>query len=308
MSINYDYYRTFYFVAKYGNLTIAARQMGASQPNITRVIKLLEAQIGNTLFTRSKTGMRLTPEGQKLYSRIRPAVERIADAEYELKANVSLKNGLVSLGVTEIALRCFLLPILGNFHRSHPGVRFKIYNHSTQESIEAMKAGLVDMAVVTSPFPHDDNSSIRVLKRIQERPICGSKFSFLPKHPVSLKDLLKFPLISLGAGSASQAFYVELFAAYNLSFSPDIEAATADQIIPLFRENLGIGFVPEDFLKEAGKDLQPLSIIEEIPKRSICCVIHKALPLNPAARHLYEEINAAAEQYDEAKDETHDSR
>ena len=41
MDINFEYYKTFYYVAKYKNLTRAAAAMGSNQPNVTRVIKLL---------------------------------------------------------------------------------------------------------------------------------------------------------------------------------------------------------------------------------------------------------------------------
>ena len=66
MYISYDYYRVFYFVAKYGNLSQAAKLLLNNQPNMTRTIKKLESELGCPLFSRSKKGMRLTPEGKRL--------------------------------------------------------------------------------------------------------------------------------------------------------------------------------------------------------------------------------------------------
>lgn len=63
MFINCDYYRAFYYVAKYGSLSQAARLMMTGQPNLTRSVRNLEAELGCPLFTRSSRGMRLTPEG-----------------------------------------------------------------------------------------------------------------------------------------------------------------------------------------------------------------------------------------------------
>ena len=56
MYISYDYYRVFYYVAKYGNITQAAKLMLNSQPNLTRTIKNLEAELGCALFSRSNQG------------------------------------------------------------------------------------------------------------------------------------------------------------------------------------------------------------------------------------------------------------
>ena len=77
MNINYDYYRIFYYVAKYESVSRAAKFLYSNQPNVTRTIKNLETQLGCTLFSRSSRGMKLTPEGKKLYSHIKIAFEHI---------------------------------------------------------------------------------------------------------------------------------------------------------------------------------------------------------------------------------------
>ena len=41
MDINFEYYKIFYFVGKYGNITKAAAALGSNQPNVTRAMKLL---------------------------------------------------------------------------------------------------------------------------------------------------------------------------------------------------------------------------------------------------------------------------
>ena len=87
MNVNLEYYRIFYYVARYGNFTKAARAMGNSQPNITRAMNLLEQEIHCTLFIRTNRGVQLTPEGEKLYIRISAAMEQIQTAEEELNAS-----------------------------------------------------------------------------------------------------------------------------------------------------------------------------------------------------------------------------
>lgn len=67
MNSNFEYYKIFYYVAKYENLTKAATVLKTSQPAVTRTIHKLENELGCRLFTRSKTGMQLTPEGRTFY-------------------------------------------------------------------------------------------------------------------------------------------------------------------------------------------------------------------------------------------------
>ncbi len=64
MNSNFEYYKVFYYVAKYENLTKASSVLKTSQPAVTRTIHNLENELGCRLFTRSKSGMKLTPEGR----------------------------------------------------------------------------------------------------------------------------------------------------------------------------------------------------------------------------------------------------
>lgn len=95
MNINYDYYRIFYFVAKYGNISQAAKLLLNNQPNLTRTIKNLESELGCPLFSRTNRGMRLTPEGQKLYEHIKVAIEHIEAGEEEIIESKNLQTGTV---------------------------------------------------------------------------------------------------------------------------------------------------------------------------------------------------------------------
>ena len=74
MYISYDYYRIFYYVAKCGSFTQAAKILMSNQPNLTRAIKSLESELGCTLFERSNKGVRLTEDGEKLYENIKDKI------------------------------------------------------------------------------------------------------------------------------------------------------------------------------------------------------------------------------------------
>ena len=59
----FDYYRIFYYVAKYKSFSKAAKFLHNNQPNITRCMNIMESELGCTLFIRSHRGIKLTPEG-----------------------------------------------------------------------------------------------------------------------------------------------------------------------------------------------------------------------------------------------------
>ena len=130
MYISFDYYRAFYYVAKYGSISQAAEALMNNQPNVSRTIKNLESELNCTLFVRSRKGVELTPEGEMLYAHVAAAVEHIQSGEEEICLERTLSKGVVTIGASEIALRCFLLPVLKDFRQKYPGVRIRVFNHS----------------------------------------------------------------------------------------------------------------------------------------------------------------------------------
>lgn len=287
MNINYDYYRIFYYVAKYQNFTQAANVLMNNQPNITRTIKNLENELGCPLFIRSNRGVKLTPEGEKLFAHIRIAVEQIQAGEEELSMDKSLQSGIVSIGASEVALRCFLLPVLKDYQQRYPGVRLRVSNHSTPQAITALRSGSVDIALVTTPTGKLNTLKARNVKEIQEIAVCGTAFANLAKKQISLAEISKMPIVSLGTQTKTYEFYSEWFLHHGLVFTPDIEASTADQILPMVKNNLGIGFVPQEFLADEDADnVISLQLKEQIPTRSICLIKRTDQTLSIAAKEL----------------------
>lgn len=287
MNISYDYYRIFCYVAKYGSFTQAANMLLNSQPNITRAMRTLESELGCTLFVRTNKGVTLTPEGKALYSHLSLAFEQIQKGEEEISANKGLQKGIVSIGATEISLRCFLLPILNGYRKKYPGVRIKISNLSTPQALSALQNGLVDFAVVTTPMAKSNDLREVPVKEFREVAICGEELQTqFGDRSFEWKELVQYPIVSLEKGRSTHDFYNALFADHGIPFSPDIEAATSDQIIPIVKNGLGIGFVPEQFLHDEPNGVYRLRLKEQIPPRAICVVAKKGHSSSLAAREL----------------------
>ena len=198
MYINYDYYHMFYYVAKYGSVTQAARVLFCNQPNLTRAIKTLEGELGCSLFIRNNRGVKLTPEGSRLYERVRVAFESIEAGETEIIESRNLKTGSVYVATSEVALHCVLLPALKKYRTLYPGIRVKISNHSTPQAIDAIKNGIADIAVVTTPTVPSATLEEIAVSKFREVAVCSMEFSEVHGKKISFAELLGYPVISLG--------------------------------------------------------------------------------------------------------------
>ena len=286
MYVDWEYYKIFYYVAKYQNFTKAARVLGSNQPNITHAMNRLESQLNGVLFIRSNRGVTLTPEGELLYSRIASAAAQIREAEEELSSSATLEHGTISISATETALNIYLSEKLRAFHTAYPGIRLRISNHSTPQAVQAVKNGEVDFAIVSTPAEVEPGLKQAELMPFYEVLVGGRTFTALASQHLTLKELANYPLISLSEESMTRSFYRQFFLDHDAVLRPDTEAATTDQMLTLVRSELGLAFVPEPMAKdllERGEIVQ-LHLQEIIPARSICLVYDHHRPLNTAAR------------------------
>ena len=297
MYVDWEYYKIFYYVAKYQNFTKAARVLGNNQPNITHSMNRLESQLNCVLFIRSNRGVTLTPEGELLYSRIASAAVQIQDAEEELSATATLEHGAISISTTETALNIYLSEKLRAFHTEYPGIRLRISNHSTPQAIQALENGLVDFAVITTPIALKKPLQRIPLFSFREILLGGPEFADIASTPHHLADLQDIPLVGIGPGTSTHELYTQFFMRHNLPFSPDMEVATTDQVFPLIQHNLGIGFFPEALAAEhiaMGKVVQ-IPLLEALPERKICLIRNVKRPQSIAARSLEEHLTSHRE-------------
>lgn len=287
MSTSFDSYKIFYYVAKYQNITAAAKALFLTQPTVSHCIHGLENELGCTLFIRSRKGVTLTPEGAILYEHVSIACEHIFKAEEKLKTIKSLSEGIIKIGASETTLHHYLLPYLKEFRLKHPKIKLKIANSNTPSTIAALKSGLIDVAILVMTMDEKDpDLNIYKLSSFQYIAIASDAFSELKDRPVSLKELCNYPLIGMEPSTFTRKLLDQYFLSHNYELKPYIELATADLITPMVKNNLGIGFAPYDFAKESleNESVFQLDVIEEMPQSEICAISSRTRPLSIASQ------------------------
>ena len=286
MNTNFENYKTFYFVAKYGNITAAAEALFSEQPNVTRAIKNLERDLGCVLFSRSNKGVTLTPEGEKLFRRVAIAYEQISAAEEELSRYNGFEEGIIRIGVSETALHEVLMNALVRYHSLYPKIKFNLINLTNIQAISAVKNQAVDFALIATPFDLDKPIKSTSIKKFQDIVVCGERYKYLTNEKVSFRELSKHCIISLNKASKTYEYYANIFRKNGLEFSPDIEVSTTHQILPIVKNNLGIGFIPASFAEKelADGEVFELKTEEAIAPREVCLIKRSDFSLSVAAK------------------------
>ena len=201
-----------------------------------------------------------------------------------------MENGTIYISATETALHCYLFQAMEEFNSLYPNVRFKILNNSTTESVNAVKEGKVDLAFVSANLQVAKPLRMKILRKYHDILISGNRFGELKDDgkEVSLKELVSYPWISLTAETITRRFLNEYFEKNSLTFTPDMELATTDMILPAVRHNLGLGFIPAEFADSELKSGQvfEIKVKEKLPERNIILIYDVEYPQSIAAKEF----------------------
>ncbi|MBQ4425036.1 MAG: LysR family transcriptional regulator [Lachnospiraceae bacterium] len=186
----------FVTVAEELNITRAARILRISQPPLSAQMKNLEEELGTELFVRGKRQLKLTDAGQLLYQHAKDILKLSEKASAEITSLSRGMTGTVTVGLVEgmapdIAAEWFV-----GFLAEHPGVRFRILDGNSDDLIEKMRGGLIDLAVITAPYDQLLLNSFQVgqekMVALMNRshPLAASR-----KQSLDIRDLVNEPLI-----------------------------------------------------------------------------------------------------------------
>ncbi len=293
MTYNLEYYKVFYYVAKLGNLTMAAESLSISQPAVSQTIKQLEGCIGTQLFIRVPKGVRLTTEGQLLYDYVRTGYEQIELGEKKVAQMLNLELGELRIGASDMTLRFYLLPFLEEFHEQYPGIKVMVSNAPTPEILHYLQEGKIDFGVVSTPLPEMDGVKEVPVKEIEDIFVAGRKFISYKNKTLDLKQLEQLPIISLEGNTSTRKYMNAFLEKNNVKMNPEFELATSDMIVQFALRNLGVGSVVKEFAEEyleTGK-LFALRFNQMIPKRQFSVVTNEKNPLSVAAINLLQMLS-----------------
>lgn len=174
--------RSFIAAAEDGNISRAAQRLNLTQPALSRQIKGLEDDLGVTLLERSAHSFSLTPAGELLLREGRTLLER-ADA-LEQRVRATAKAQTIRVGYSPSLTAGILSPAIEAFTQVHPKARVELSDLSSNEMIEALQKGTLDV-IVTAP-PSKDVPDIAWITVQQQ----AWRVAVPPQHPLINKDTL----------------------------------------------------------------------------------------------------------------------
>jgi len=125
-NISWDLVRSFIQTAKDGSLSAAAKNLGVSQPTLSRNIQRLEQQTKLQLFQRTTKGLSITEAGEKMMNAAKQMEEASDLFQRQISGLSDELQGDIRISVNEIVGIYLLPPALTSFREKHPKVHIEI--------------------------------------------------------------------------------------------------------------------------------------------------------------------------------------
>lgn len=149
--MDFDRLRSFVRVAEVGSLSGASDVLRIAQPALSRQIRILEAEVGQKLFLRSHAGMRLTPAGTELLSRVAGLLRQLEQSIDEVRAFGEDPSGAVTIGIVPTVAAVVAEPLILRVARELPRVRLQLTEGYTGHILDWLHHREVDIGVLYGP-------------------------------------------------------------------------------------------------------------------------------------------------------------
>lgn len=191
-----DLKRLHYFteLARTGNFTKAADQLGIAQSALSISIQKLEHQLGLKLINRAERQMSLTADGQVLLRHAKRILEDVDQAQKELRELKGLESGVINFGVSAMLGSYYLPDTLAQFKQNYPGIHIHIHEAGTATLEKMLLDGQLDLALIRSDRSHEQIRHITLAKE-QIVACVPSHHPFAGQGSITLEQFCQQPLV-----------------------------------------------------------------------------------------------------------------
>ena len=256
----------FTVVAEELNITHAAERLCMSQPPLSNQMKALEEELGVKLFIRGKRQLQLTDAGRLLLLRATQILDMTDKAQHEVMSLEGGMSGTINLGIVEGRAPFLIARWISGFKEEFPKVKYSMWNGSSDDVLDRLRQGLVDLAVIAAPYDTEHLEGITVGRgpwvAIMSR---TNELAQIPGDEIPLQSLAGKPLIVPSRPSrigAIRAWFAEADA------EPNIICTLSNYLDAVAMSELDIGITIFPRTTYTPNDLLVTKIITE-PARQI---------------------------------------
>jgi LysR family nitrogen assimilation transcriptional regulator len=288
-----EYFR---HVAELGSFTRAASFLSVVQPALSRQVRQLEVELGQSLFDRNGRGVVLTRAGTRLLEHTRGILMQVGRARQELEEQKNGDSGHFVLGLPPSLGRSVTVPLVQAFGRQLPNASLATVEGLSAYMLEWLQIGRVDCALVYNA-PESPSLDIQPLLDDQLFLIAPRAVNAVRKarKSITLAELADYPLIIPSRPHSIRMSVENALAAVDRKIRVAHEIECIPAVIDLVRQGHGFGVLPLNAVRSTpwSNEVLVKPILAPTLKTSLSLATSAQRPTSPLMRkaiHLIRDI------------------
>jgi LysR family transcriptional regulator, nitrogen assimilation regulatory protein len=214
------------------SLSEAAHGAGISQPALSRHVRLLEEELGVTLFNRHPRGMVLSEAGTRLRESASLLLKEADRIKADLAAEAAQPRGELSVGTPSSLRRALVTPAIAQMRASYPAVRFHISEGTSRSVRDSLVAGRIELALLSTL---EDLESLNVTRLASEALflIGPRKANLRIDVPIAVTDIAERPMILTARPNSLRLVVDRALARHDMEVEAAIEVETLQMALDL---------------------------------------------------------------------------
>jgi DNA-binding transcriptional LysR family regulator len=241
-NLNIRQLETFFWSAKLGSFVAASDRLRSTQSTVSMRIQELERVLGVTLFERNQRNLRLTAKGRALL----PLAEQFIQLEAEIRSVIAAPeniSGALRIGVAEVISVTWLPRFIKAMRETYPKISIEMDEGLTHTLIDQLRGGSLDL-VLAPGYPAESLFRSRDLGVLDFYWMASPSLA-LPNDPISPRDILAWPIITLSQQSYHHRSIDEWFQSKGIAFKRFDTFKSLNVAASLAVAGMGITLLPK---------------------------------------------------------------
>lgn len=234
-------FRAFARACETGNFSAVARELGVSQPTISKHIAAAEAQLGVQLFSRTTRRLQPTADAVRLYPAVRQLLDTLELVEAGGRKPTDTPSGLLRVAVPESFGRAEIVPRLGRYLERHPKVRIEL--RMTDATVDLVEKG-AELGIRIGALAQNTLVARRV-GTVRHRVLASRDYLAGRSAPLVPEEIAGHDcIVYTGFARPAQWAFDSEFGRHVVDVVPRLAVDSADALAEAVRAGLGIAMVP----------------------------------------------------------------
>jgi LysR family cys regulon transcriptional activator len=228
------------------NLSVsrAAKALFTSQPGISKQIRLLEEELGVTIFTRAgKRLVGVTEPGTRVLTMVAHVLGEVGNIRQVSDEYSGAEGGDLTIATTHTQARYALPGVIKNFLARYPRVRVRLHQGNPTQIAEMALSGEADIAIATEAIAEYNELVMLPCYEWNRSVIVPPRHALLKERRLTLAKIARYPLVTYDFAFAGRSEMNRAFAAAGLAPDVVLTAIDADVIKTYVELGLGIGII-----------------------------------------------------------------